>query len=239
MMCTPHWITSRWRQPKAARQEKTKKLFASTSLNVPLFGSDFIEALEKKQSELEKIRWAQMMIQVPIFLFLAFSLIDFNDVTVTFLGVSSSAAGGLREILLLASATVGFYFLVTEHRLIKIQEILNAHVAHLSQGKEALVKEFLETRFSQQLWIPKGAPSDTTGSTSIDKIASAIFCVSMITGFVILGTICLIVLALNLNQIFINPHYGYWASSFVALYVGLFLLAQAALWLLARFVRVI
>lgn len=78
------------------RKERFKQLMAKRELD-PLLGASFLDGLEKRKFELEKMQWKLFAVQAPIFLFLAFSLLNVGA-HVSVLGISIEASKNLREV---------------------------------------------------------------------------------------------------------------------------------------------
>jgi hypothetical protein len=94
------WTTTRWVWPATVRQERYGQVHGSTKYK-DVFDQKFLEGLEKRRDLLDSRRYGVTALEMPLFLLLAFSLVNL-DVKVSVAGFSIEGVRGLREILLVA-----------------------------------------------------------------------------------------------------------------------------------------
>lgn len=230
-MFRPKWTTSRWRLPGQLRKERLRELMAKDKLK-PLLGTDFVAGLESRRRYLEKNQWRLFLIQAPLFLFLAFSLLNIN-VTVSVLGISAAASKSLREVLLLMSSTLGLASTFVNREVSSINELLHAVVAKAA-GKNIELGEFFKVRY--------GLGSNSSLLTFSDELHIGraqwmLFLVNILSGvaFVLmLIAIVLIVQILNVVEVYRHPNVSDTAAWFVISYVVLGDIFTISNWLLSR-----
>ncbi len=233
-MLTPKWTTSRWRLPGRLRRERLRQLLSKSDLE-EIFGNSFIEGLEKRKESLERVQWRLIAIQVPLFLFLAFSLLKL-DVNLNVLGISAGVSQKLREVLLLLSTTFGVISATMNRELGFVKEMMKAFIEKQS-GTDNNLKEFLEARYGLSLISPlQSFDSDLI----VGKTQFVGFIIWIASGLVFVGMLILMAVAvqfLNLIEIYLNPNVSRGASFFVIAYVVLGDVIALGSWLLAYSVQ--
>lgn len=223
--------TSVWRLPAILRRERLIELMTEED-SKELFDWDFVEGLEKRKESIERLQWKLFAIIAPVFLFLAFSLLNI-DVSVSVLGVSAQASKSLREILLLIAATFGTIAGVVNRDLQFVREMIGAIVEQKAQGKIE-VKEFLEQRYGLSQFSPLISFSPNLKAGKVQKFMATILVFSAIAWLIMLATIVLGVQILNLIEVYYHPNVSPTAAWFVIAYAITGDVMGIANWFLGR-----
>jgi hypothetical protein len=138
------WTTTRWLWPHTLRQERIGQLYGSTKYK-DLFDQKFLEGLEKRRDLLESRTYKLWGLQTPLFLLLAFSLVNL-DVKLSLAGFSIEGVRGIREIILVI---LGFLTMASsniQRELDDVKEVMSGIVAKMS-GDKIDVLDLLKVRF--------------------------------------------------------------------------------------------
>src|SRR6266478_6105776 len=114
--------TTRWLWPHIVRQERYGQLHGSTKYK-DIFDQKFLEGLEKRRDLLESRNYKLWGLQIPLFLLLAFSLVNL-DLKVSLAGFSIEGVRGIREILLVILAILAMGSSNIQRELNDVKEVM-------------------------------------------------------------------------------------------------------------------
>jgi hypothetical protein len=136
--------TTHWLLPHIIREERYRQLHGSTKYK-DIFDQKFLEGLEKRRDLLESRNYKLWALQTPLFLLLAFSLVNL-DVKVSLAGFSIEGARSIREILLVISGILQMRTANIQLELNDVKELMKGAVEKISGGKIDVL-DFLNVRF--------------------------------------------------------------------------------------------
>jgi hypothetical protein len=110
-----------------------------------LFDQRFLEGLEKRRDLLESRTYKLWGLQTPLFLLLAFSLINL-DVKLSLAGFSIEGVRGIREIILVILGLLAMASSNLQRELNDVKEVMRGAVAKMS-GDKIEVLDLLKVRF--------------------------------------------------------------------------------------------
>jgi hypothetical protein len=201
-----NWATRRWRIPSRLRTERLKEFLAKTNLR-DLLGKEFVDGLEKRRDLMEGRQFRLIGLQVPLFFFLALSLVDLEHVKFSFFGISSDAVRSLREILLIVSVVLGLVSNIFALHIARLNEMLRAVIAKNAK-EDAELREFLSMRYG----IPEFSLFVTFDSEMrVGGWQFLLFGIYMIGCLAIVGVLfggILAVQLLNLLAIYSHPNFS-------------------------------
>ena len=233
-MREPKWTTTRWKLPGKLRKERLAQLLARSDLR-DIFDKDFIKGVEERKYLLEGRQWKLLLIQLPLFLFLAFSLLDLK-VTVTVVGISTEASKSLREILLLLSAAFGLGYSSMDREIGYLNDILKAFILKQA-GKDAEVRDFLDVRYGMGEISPFKTFDENLYPGKAQLVAFFVWVAMVVVFISMLVVLVLAVQVLNLFAVYYEPNFSREASIFVIVFVLLADVATILPWLMTRSVQ--
>jgi hypothetical protein len=227
-MRKPKWTTLRWRSPPSLRKERFQQLLAKRDLN-NVFGERFIDQLEHRRDLLENKRWRLTVWQIPIFLFLAFSLLNM-DTSIILFGISVKSLSHIREVLLIISSSLAIWAWTIDTPIRFIQEMMGACINKLSNNDDDL-RDFLKIRYGLAGWSLKVFDKNLKPTLMYGIIAIMMLLAIVIIAIMIVAILLSIQIA-SLYEINNYPNFSHGVSIFVISYVGLvdfFVLSAAIL----------
>lgn len=199
------WTTTRWVLPRKIRMERYGQLHGSSKFK-DIFDQKFLDGLEKRRDLLESRNYKLTAIQIPLFLLLAFSLVNL-DVKVSLAGFTLEGVRGLREILLIISSIVGVVSFGVARQLGDLNEVMKAATEKIAGGK-ADVKNFLNVRYGlEELSIP----STFDPSLLIGKLQLASIVLAAIPYVLVVIALIVTVLGvqfLTMRDIWLHPNFS-------------------------------
>jgi hypothetical protein len=133
----PH--TKLWIRASSLRQARYSEIIRNNNGNLP---DRFFEDVEKRRSEASGLRLAACAVQIPIFVFLALSLVSIETKLLDLDALSRH----LREILIVVSAALGLCIGVIGYYHDVLTEILAAYVEYRSKERKS-VEEILRISY--------------------------------------------------------------------------------------------
>ena len=208
--------TRRWRRPSSLRRARFAELLALTKYNA-IFDKDFFLGLERRIELLESRQLKAMGIQIPLFLFLAFSLLHI-DVNFRILGISADVSKSLREILLLVTTTISVGYSRLEYDLLYLKEMLTATITKQAGDNEHL-RNFLEIRYGLSEIAPGNSFDDDLRIGSAQVISLTILLFGRIIMISMIVIILLTIQVWNIIEVYAHPNFAREISIFVIIYV--------------------
>jgi hypothetical protein len=152
------WISTKWQSPGELRTRRFRALL-SKDLGKQVFDDKFFDAIAERKKEQDKVLRRLWVIQFLILGFLALALFQI-EATFSFFGLLVSKADGLREGLILATASIAVYKMSLAIDTALIEELLDARLDQQSRGDKT-IREVLSLKYGK-LWghTPSFARSD-------------------------------------------------------------------------------
>jgi hypothetical protein len=185
--------------------ERLQELMAKKE-NADILGSEFVSGLEKRRDLLESRSYKALAIQAPLFLMLAFALLNL-DVQVSILGLSTASAKSLREVLLVVSTAFSLGLSAFGRQLQNVNEMLKAVVAKVG-GSNSDLREFLQVRYGLGEFSFLSSFNDEfkVGTTQWVLISFAAFGASLLV--VVLFVVAFAIQLLTFREIYLHPNYS-------------------------------
>ena len=142
-MRRPILTTRSWQLPSRLRQDRFRELLISAEYNA--FDDNLMVAIEKRRDLIEGRQIKLIAIQAPLFLLLAFSLLNI-DLNVSVAGFSAATSKALREVVLVISSVFGLGIAAFGRQIVYLNEMLKAEIERKSKGN-AFALGFLELRY--------------------------------------------------------------------------------------------
>jgi hypothetical protein len=210
------WTTTRWVFPRKIRSERYGQLHGSTKYK-DVFDQQYLDGLEKRRDILESRIYKLGALQVPLFLLLAFSLVNL-DAKVSIAGFSIEGVRGLREILLVISSIIGVESSSIARQLGDLKELMKAATEKISGG-QADARNFLNVRYGLE---ELSDISKFDQSLQIGKFQIAMLLLAGLPYLVVVLALVVIVLAvqfLTLREIWFHPNFSPGISVAVIVFV--------------------
>jgi hypothetical protein len=199
------WTTTRWILPSKIRAERYAQLHGSSKYNV-IFDQKFLEGLERRRDLLESRNYKLMALQAPLFLLLAFGLLDL-DVKVSIAGFSIEGVRGLRELLLTISSVLGVASSALSRQIGDVTEILKAATMKMSGGQRE-VNNLLNVRYGlEELASPHVFDQSLSTGRGYILALSAAAVPALLVVIAAVG-VALAVQFLTLREIWLHPNFS-------------------------------
>jgi hypothetical protein len=218
--------TTRWLWPRIVRQERYGQLHGSTKYK-DIFDQKFLEGLEKRRDLLESRNYKLWGLQTPLFLLLAFSLVNL-DLKVSLAGFSIEGVRGIREILLVILAILAMGSSNIQRQLNDVKEVMKGAVVKMSGGKIDVL-DFLNIRFGLG---ELSSPAGYDAKLRLGGFHLALAILALLPAFLFVGAAVIVALAIEIvtmREIWLHPNFSRTVSAAViafvlAKYIALFIL---------------
>src|SRR5262245_26806290 len=207
-------FTTVWKLPSTLRKERFVELFSKKEFR-EILNSDFIKGVESRRDLLQARRFKLYAWQVPLFLFLALSLVPVK-ISGAIFGVSIDSAKTLREVLLVISSTLGLAALFIQSQGTYLEEILDAVAIKQSANNKDL-KEFLTVRYGTGTFLLRDYNDDLKSNAKL--VAGVIFLVILVLLLLLLFSATTAIHIFNLVEVYLHPNFSNTISVLVMAYV--------------------
>jgi hypothetical protein len=182
-----------------------------------VFDLKFLEGLEKRRELLEGRNFKAIALQAPLFLLLAFALVNL-DVRVSVAGFSVEGVRGLREILLIISSLLALRTSNLDRELGDVNEIMKSAVQKLSGGKDD-VRNFLAVRYGIEEFSDARSFDQNLKSGPFQYVSAVLIALPVVLYIGALAVVGLGVQILTLREILIHPNFSFAVSVCVVAFV--------------------
>ncbi len=192
-----------------SRKERFRHVLANRSLQ-DAFGNDLFKLIDRRRSELERIRWKLIGVQLPIFLCLTLILLPIG-VKFSFLGVTPESVTALREVFLIASAVLGLAAQSYNSQLAYLNEMMEARAEKLAGDNED-AKTFLRLAYGvESEWWHDPVDKHLSKSAIRKSLTGLYFGLGIVIAVVVLCGMLTIQL-LILRDIYLHPNFSEFVS---------------------------